>query len=389
MSQHFDKGNGNGGNGNGDDYSDASLSELYRQTRREQPPQHVDAAILALAKQHVEKHLHAVSPFSARWPVSASMVAVLVLAFGLITFMQWELGPEKISSMTVPAHTAGNVKKKDAATIDSLSDHPQENAAEPVIAETEMAGAAAPLRAKPAGPAAQEHAMRREEKLLAKPPARRDLSSTASQQRQLERKQLQSAPQASAQQKPMLEAMAKKSETAAAIAPAASEQDAMGMLDESAGREKSGAGVSRKAMPTAVSACRGELPAMTAQDYWLGYSRGTSSIVEQGRDTACVVIDTQGGREYRLIALTALQDRQVKQQAFITALDEAMTALAVKKLSTAQQQLYVRRMQRLTGLRYNAIGQWSDWYQANKSTLTLSADGQYLISQGNGGQRKN
>lgn len=377
MSQHFDKGNGNGGNGNGDDYSDASLSELYRQTRREQPPQHADAAILALAKQHAEKHLHAVSPFSARWPVSASMVAVLVLAFGLITFMQWELGPEKISSMTVPAHTAGNAKKKDAAATDSLSSHPQENAAEPVIAETEMAGATA-----------QEQVLRREEKLMAKPPARRDLSSTASQQRQLERKQLQPAPQASAQQKPRLEAMAKKSETAAAIAPATSEQDAMGMLDESAGREKSAAGVSRKAMPTLVSACRGELPAMTAQDYWRGYSRGTSSIVEQGRDTACVAIDTQGGREYRLVALTALQDRQVKQQAFIAALDEAMTALAVKKLSTAQQQLYVRRMQRLTGLRYNAIGQWSDWYQANKSTLTLSADGQYLISRGNVGQRK-
>ena len=103
--------------------------------------------------------------------------------------------------------------------------------------------------------------------------------------------------------------------------------------------------------------------------------------MQQDSTVVCVVIDIQGTQSYRHIALTALQDRQVKQQVFIDVLNETSTALAVKKLSAADQRDYLGKLQRLTGLTFDTIAQWQNWYDSNKATLTLSTDGQYLVSQ--------
>lgn len=76
------------------DIKDDAISSLYQGIEREESPAHVDEAILLLAKKEVDQdsghHAHPVSPFSGKWPISASLVAILIIAFGLVTFIDME-----------------------------------------------------------------------------------------------------------------------------------------------------------------------------------------------------------------------------------------------------------------------------------------------------------
>ncbi len=69
--------------------NDEQLSGLYRQTTNEQPPQHIDAAILAAARRETDSRPHpAFSPFSSNWRVPVSVAAVLVLTISIVNLIQ-------------------------------------------------------------------------------------------------------------------------------------------------------------------------------------------------------------------------------------------------------------------------------------------------------------
>jgi len=77
---------------------DDKIRDLYRQSASEQPPAHIDAAILAASRKEVsEKGPRAVSrltrsvaPFSGRWQLPASLAAVVVVAVLLVPLLQHE-----------------------------------------------------------------------------------------------------------------------------------------------------------------------------------------------------------------------------------------------------------------------------------------------------------
>lgn len=74
--------------------NDEQLSNLYGQTGREQPPAHLNDAILAAARRETASRPHpAYSPFSNNWRVPVSLAAVLVLSIGLVNLMDDEVTP--------------------------------------------------------------------------------------------------------------------------------------------------------------------------------------------------------------------------------------------------------------------------------------------------------
>ena len=80
---------GNGGGGNGE--RDPRLDLLYRDTPRETPPPHLDAAILAAARRGVGARPRALSVLR-RWRVPVSIAAVVVLSMSLVTLVKEEEG---------------------------------------------------------------------------------------------------------------------------------------------------------------------------------------------------------------------------------------------------------------------------------------------------------
>lgn len=70
-----------------DDYlrGDSPLSRAYRETGREEPPAHLDAAILAQAKAAVATHRR-----KPRWFMPLSLAATVVLSIGVVLLMSRE-----------------------------------------------------------------------------------------------------------------------------------------------------------------------------------------------------------------------------------------------------------------------------------------------------------
>jgi len=74
-------------------YEDDQLSSLYEKIDRDMPPAHIDAAILAAAKRKTSRYSLPYAPFSNNWRVPASLAAVLVISFGIVTLVEEELTP--------------------------------------------------------------------------------------------------------------------------------------------------------------------------------------------------------------------------------------------------------------------------------------------------------
>lgn len=70
---------------------DEHLSSLYKDTGRDMPAAHLDAAILAAARRETASRPRpAYAPFSGSWRVPAALAAVLVLSIGLVNLMENE-----------------------------------------------------------------------------------------------------------------------------------------------------------------------------------------------------------------------------------------------------------------------------------------------------------
>jgi hypothetical protein len=76
---------------------DKEISALYRDASQEQPPAHLDDAILAAAKREVRAGPKPLSPFSTKWTLPFSLAAVIVLSVSVVTLVQKE-SPNEIAS---------------------------------------------------------------------------------------------------------------------------------------------------------------------------------------------------------------------------------------------------------------------------------------------------
>jgi resuscitation-promoting factor RpfA len=134
---------GNGGAHADSGERDPHLDRLYRDTARDTPPAHLDAAILAAARREVGSRPRALSTRLRRWRVPVSIAAVVVLSVSLVTLVREEgsealLRDARSPAVRPPARTA----------------EPAEQAAEP---------AQAPEPRKRATAAPEEYSFRRDE----------------------------------------------------------------------------------------------------------------------------------------------------------------------------------------------------------------------------------
>jgi len=92
--------------------SDADISKLYAQASTEQPPLHIDDAILAAAQTLIKDKPSSAGAFSRRWSVPVSMVVVIIMSVSLVTLIQHEVLeeltslPESVLSQAAPQKPA-------------------------------------------------------------------------------------------------------------------------------------------------------------------------------------------------------------------------------------------------------------------------------------------
>jgi len=72
---------------------DEQLSSLYNRAKHDIPSEQIDEAILSAAKRDTSTYSLPYNPFSNNWRIPASLAAVLVLSFGIVTLMENDLSP--------------------------------------------------------------------------------------------------------------------------------------------------------------------------------------------------------------------------------------------------------------------------------------------------------
>lgn len=143
---------------------DPALDRLYRAGTREEPPAHLDAAILAAARREVGARPRSLSARLRAWRVPVSIAALVVLSVSLVTLVQEE-GGEQLGQPS--QHDLFALRNK-AASADQAAP-PPETAAEPP-AEHEA-------RKAPAIESAPEPAKRSDAASSARTPAATDDSA--------------------------------------------------------------------------------------------------------------------------------------------------------------------------------------------------------------------
>lgn len=141
---------------------DPELSRAYRAASEEEPPRHLDDAILAAARRSANRRPRSgFSPFGAGWRVPVALAAVLVLCVSLVVTMQQETRDAGLPEAPAPMQpiedadipvisgkktgearearpvegkeAPGAVKQKPADTADSVESEDRRPAARPLL----------------------------------------------------------------------------------------------------------------------------------------------------------------------------------------------------------------------------------------------------------------
>ena len=120
----------------GPDERDPGLDRVYRETERDLPPAHLDAAIRAAARREVGARPRPLASALRRWRVPVSIAALVVLSVSLVTLVQEEGGDEVMKVAPTPPSAP---KPFQAAPPPA-----------PQRAEADVAGASVPAPVRPA-----------------------------------------------------------------------------------------------------------------------------------------------------------------------------------------------------------------------------------------------
>jgi resuscitation-promoting factor RpfA len=117
---------------------DSALDRLYRAGMHEEPPAHLDAAILAAARREVGARPRPLSARTRAWRVPVSIAALVVLSVSLVTLVQEE-GGEQLGQPS--QHDLFALRNK-AASADGAAPPPEAPAEPPAEHEARKALAA-------------------------------------------------------------------------------------------------------------------------------------------------------------------------------------------------------------------------------------------------------
>jgi resuscitation-promoting factor RpfA len=126
-------------NGTAGDPRDADLSRLYRESAREAPPAHLDAAILAAARREVGARPQRRGAFAAsRWRLPVALAAAVVLSVSVVT-MVMEEGSDDFSAPAPPRAAAPALggPHEAAAPVPAPAQEPREARTSGKLAEEE------------------------------------------------------------------------------------------------------------------------------------------------------------------------------------------------------------------------------------------------------------
>ncbi len=137
-----------------DNHEDDQISALYRKVSAEQPPSHLDDAILAAAKREVHATPRPLSPFSTRWTLPFSLAAVIVLSVSVVTLVQKDSLREISGSAGETNDVAESISPRPEEKIAKLKMEAEAPRAEPeksvtttpIIMKTPMEKAKSPKR---------------------------------------------------------------------------------------------------------------------------------------------------------------------------------------------------------------------------------------------------
>jgi hypothetical protein len=87
------------------DEKDTRLSGLYRKTSREEPPAHVDRAVMELARRSVRRRT--LSPFGSHWVAAGALAGVCMISVLLVVLLSLQQGglpdlPQALQDADVP-----------------------------------------------------------------------------------------------------------------------------------------------------------------------------------------------------------------------------------------------------------------------------------------------
>jgi hypothetical protein len=127
---------------------DPGLDRLYRAAGSEEPPAHLDAAILAAAHREAGARPRAAGSVLRRWQVPVSIAAVVVLSVSLVTLVKEEGGEQLVplAPSRLPAPPASDLARTAPAPAEAEQPRPSASLPEHLAVE--------PRRDAPAAPAA-------------------------------------------------------------------------------------------------------------------------------------------------------------------------------------------------------------------------------------------
>lgn len=150
------------GAGPGNAERDAGLDWVYRETAREMPPAHLDAAILAAARRELGAGPRPMSARLRRWRMPVSIAAVIVLSASLAVLVTEEGGEPPVHTPAVSPPAAGPADPmRQPAPVESAPSRPARRDEAGAIAPAELGtradgGPRALLRSAPDTPRAAE-----------------------------------------------------------------------------------------------------------------------------------------------------------------------------------------------------------------------------------------
>lgn len=407
-----------------DAHEDTSISSLYQQINREDPPAHVDQSILELAHKEVRHdshhHAHPVSPFSGKWPISASLAAVLVIAFGLITFIDKEVPPtfddfrrppvlqldETITQAPLSKQRKEISQAEDSTKL--LQNELEQSGKEESINMAELKAADSAAQPAPLARPSEETAVTSAEApessfaaagkpaplQLATPSfsrAEEKKDATLAETDSLQRRDSDSSAGALAKMKPQQAKSKSAPATITALQDKRTKEAPSEIQLESATAMSGSADVADKlSAPASIVgslafktentdadvkqniACGSQSIPITTEEYWLYYILDEINKSAHEGDFLCLTIKHGTSMTEYHLPFMALSDQAAQQSAFANFVGNTIGSLERKKMTPEQQQHLHRSLQRITGLSFTTNAQWISWYNEHRGKLTLT-----------------
>ena len=391
------------------DFEDQKLSALYKKASNEEPPAHLDDEIMALAHRETEKHKHPVSPFSGKWQISASMAAILVIAFGLITFIDMEV-PEEIDGIpasvtprvqldeSIPASKPSPAVIEGGATPEAQSSQASRFSSikAPATEETEMALAMPEKKATEKRKAKEQTTIAELKQVPEKLAKARSSKEESVPTQSIATPMALSAPPVDREKTPAR--MAKSPPAEPTVAPSATARAFNDLassitqayteddIDDRSDFKKdiaTSSGIAGRSQIISsqkmVNSCGSGFNAIDIERYW--HHATYNSITSSNKKSDLMCIDVMEGEELKryFISLATLEDRTAKEHAYINIIRKAIETVSFTALRDETIESHYNTLRKITDETFTDAEQWWEWFETNIESLKLNDSGDKIV----------